>query len=142
MAEAKAGDKVRVKYTGKLPDGTMFDTTDGRDPMEFTLGGGQVIAGFNDAIVGMTPGEQKSINVTPDNAYGERDPEIVESVPRQSIPPEIELAEGLVLEATQKDGQVFGFTVLDFNDETVTLDANHPLAGETLNFDVELVEIV
>ena len=142
MAEAKIGDKVSVKFTGKLPDGTVFDTTDGRDPMQFTIGAGQVIAGFNDAIVGMKPGDEKTVDLTPDQAYGERDPEIVESVPRSAIPPEIELIEGLVLEATQKDGQKFGFSVVEFNDESVTLDANHPLAGETLKFSIELLEIV
>jgi FKBP-type peptidyl-prolyl cis-trans isomerase 2 len=141
MAEAKSGDTVRVKFTGTLEDGTKFDTTDGRDPMEFILGAGQVIAGFDEAVVGMALGEVKKIVLSPEQAYGMHDPEIVDTVPRKSIPAEIKLAEGLVLEATGKDGEKFGFTVVDFDEEMVTLDANHPLAGEALNFDIELVEI-
>ena len=141
MANAKSGDTVRVKFTGTLENGTKFDTTDGRDPMEFKLGAGQVIAGFDQAVVGMALGEVKQIVLTPEDAYGEHDPSIVDTVPRHAIPKEINLAEGLVLEATGKDGEKFGFTVVDFDEETVTLDANHPLAGETLNFDIELVEI-
>jgi len=142
MSKAKTGDTVRVKFTGTLEDGVQFDTTDGRDPMEFTLGAGQVIAGFDKAVVGMAPGEQKTLALEPEDAYGERDPEIVDTVPRRAIPQEINLAKGLVLEAKQQDGQTFGFTVVDFNHDTVTLDANHPLAGETLNFEIELLEIV
>jgi len=142
MTTAKNGDTVRVKFTGTLEDGVQFDTTDGRDPMEFTIGAEQVIAGFDQAVIGMTPGEVKKIVLAPEQAYGYRDPQIVDTVPRQAIPQEIKLAEGLVLEAKQEDGQTFGFTVVDFNETTVTLDANHPLAGETLNFDIELLEIV
>ena len=142
MTTAKNGDTVRVKFTGTLEDGVQFDTTDGRDPMEFTIGAEQVIAGFDQAVIGMAPGEVKKVVLAPEQAYGYRDPQIVDTVPRQAIPQEIKLAEGLVLEAKQEDGQTFGFTVVDFNETTVTLDANHPLAGETLNFDIELLEIV
>ena len=141
MAEAKSGDTVRVRFTGTLEDGTKFDTTDGRDPMEITLGASQVIDGFDAAVVGMALGEVKKIVLTPEQAYGEHDPRIVDTVPRRAIPKEIELAEGIVLEKKQNDGQVFGLTVVDFDEETVTLDANHPLAGETLNFAIELVGI-
>ena len=139
---AKTGDTVRVNFTGTLENGTQFDTTDGREPMEFTIGAEQVIAGFDSAVIGMTPGEVKKVVLAPEQAYGYHDPQIVDTVPRNAIPTEIELAEGLVLEAKRQDGQTFGFTVVDFNETTVTLDANHPLAGETLNFDIELVEIV
>jgi peptidylprolyl isomerase len=139
---AKTGDTVRVNFTGTLENGTQFDTTDGREPMEFTIGAEQVIAGFDNAVIGMTPGEVKKVVLAPEQAYGYHDPQIVDTVPRNAIPTEIELAEGLVLEAKRQDGQTFGFTVVEFNETTVTLDANHPLAGETLNFDIELVEIV
>lgn len=142
MTAAKDGDTVRVKFTGTLEDGAQFDSTEGRDPMEFTIGAEQVIAGFDQAVVGMAPGEVKSVVLAPEQAYGYRDPQIIDTVPRHAIPKEIELAEGLVLEATREDGQKFGFTVVDFNETTVTLDANHPLAGQTLNFEIELIEIV
>jgi peptidylprolyl isomerase len=142
MSTAKNGDTVRVNFTGTLEDGVQFDTTDGREPMEFTIGAEQVIAGFDNAVIGMEPGEVKKVVLSPEQAYGHRDPQIVDTVPRNAIPQEIQLAEGLVLEAKREDGQTFGFTVVDFNETTVTLDANHPLAGETLNFDIELVEIV
>lgn len=142
MTTAENGDTVRVKFTGTLEDGAQFDTTDGRDPLEFTIGAEQVIAGFDQAVIGMAPGEVKKIVLAPEQAYGHRDSQIVDTVPRQAIPQEIKLAEGLVLEAKQQDGQAFGFTVVDFNETTVTLDANHPLAGETLKFDIELIEIV
>jgi peptidylprolyl isomerase len=142
MTEAKSGDTVRVKFTGTLENGVQFDTTDGREPMEFTIGAEHVIAGFDQAVIGMMPGEVKQVVLAPEQAYGYRDPQIVDTVPRKAIPVEIELAEGLVLEARRDDGQTFGFTVVEFNETTVTLDANHPLAGETLNFDIELVEIV
>lgn len=142
MTTAENGDTVRVKFSGTLEDGVQFDTTDGRDPMEFTIGAEQVIAGFDQAVIGMSLGEVKTIVLAPEQAYGHRDPQIVDTVPRQAIPQDIKLAEGLVLEAKQEDGQTFGFTVVDFNETTVTLDANHPLAGETLKFDIELLEIV
>jgi peptidylprolyl isomerase len=142
MTTAKNGDTVRVNFTGTLEDGVQFDTTDGREPMEFTIGAEQVIAGFANAVIGMAPGEVKKIVLAPEQAYGHRDPQIVDTVPRNAIPQEIKLAEGLVLEAKREDGETFGFTVVEFNETTVTLDANHPLAGETLKFDIELVEIV
>lgn len=142
MTAAKNGDTVRVKFTGTLESGVQFDTTEGREPMEFTIGAEQVIAGFDNAVVGMAPGEVKKIVLPPEEAYGYHDPQIVDTVPRNAIPQEIKLAEGLVLEAKRDDGQTFGFTVVEFNETTVTLDANHPLAGETLNFEIELVEIV
>jgi len=142
MAQTKTGDTVRVVYTGTLVDGTTFDSTNERGPMQFKLGDGEVIAGFDSAVTGMSPGENKSVSIAPENAYGERDNEIVQTVPRSAVPTEIELAEGLVLEVQDPSGQTFGLTVIEFDDENVTLDANHPLAGETLNFDIELVEIV
>jgi len=141
MAEAKSGDTVRVHYTGTLGGGRVFDSSQGRDPLEFTLGAGQVIPGFDEAVTGMEPGQEKSVTIPVDEAYGQRRPELVGTVPRQQFPPEIEPAVGQQLQMSQ-GGQVFVVTVTGVTDGEVTLDANHPLAGEDLTFQLELVEIV
>lgn len=141
MSEAKTGDTVKVHYRGTLADGTEFDSSRGQEPLEFTLGQGQLISGFEDAVVGMTLGENKTITIAPDEAYGERNEAMVQKVPRGAIPPEIELAEGMLLQAQGPDGETLRFTVADFNDEQVTVDGNHPLAGRDLTFELELVQI-
>ncbi|GAB4351874.1 MAG: peptidylprolyl isomerase [Gammaproteobacteria bacterium] len=140
MAQATSGDTVRVHYTGRLDDGTVFDSSQGRDPLEFTLGSGQVIPGFDEAVTGMEVGESSTITIDPENAYGPRHEEMVQKVARSDIPAEIDLTVGMQLQASGPGGEMV-VTVVELSDETVTLDANHPLAGKALTFDLELVEI-
>ena len=142
MSEAKSGDTVRVHYTGTLNDGSQFDSSQGRDPLEFTIGAGQVIPGFDAAVTGMTVGDAKSVTIPADEAYGPRMDEAIQQVPRDAIPSEIEIHEGLQLQASAPNGQPVVVTVVSFDDASVTLDGNHPLAGQDLTFALELVEIV
>jgi FKBP-type peptidyl-prolyl cis-trans isomerase 2 len=141
MSEAKSGDTVRIHYTGTLSDGSVFDSSQGRDPLEFTIGAGQVIPGFDKAVTGMTSGEQKTVTIPCDEAYGQPDPRAVQAIPRGNIPDEIPLEVGMQLQATGPQGQPIIVTVTEFTDAEVTLDANHRLAGEDLTFALELVEI-
>ncbi|MBK5930801.1 FKBP-type peptidyl-prolyl cis-trans isomerase [Halochromatium salexigens] len=141
MSEAKSGDTVKVHYTGTLSDGTEFDSSRGQEPLEFTLGQGQMISGFEDAVLGMALGENKTVTLASEEAYGERNEAMVQEVPRSAIPPEIELTEGMLLQAQGPDGETLRFTVADFNEEAVTVDGNHPLAGRDLTFQLELVQI-
>ena len=141
MAAAKSGDTVRVHYTGTLDDGTVFDSSQGRAPLEFTVGIGQVIPGFDEAVTGMAPGEEKTVTIPSGEAYGEHRPEMLATVPRAQFPPEIEPEIGQELQVSQ-DGQNFVVRVVEVGEDQVTLDANHPLAGEDLTFKLELVEIV
>jgi peptidylprolyl isomerase len=141
MVRAQSGDTVRVHYTGQLGDEQVFDTSQGRDPLEFTLGSGQVIAGFDQAITGMAPGEEKTITIPADEAYGPHRAEMVLDVGREHFPPEIEPQPGQQLQMSQ-DEQTFLVTITDVTDDSVRLDANHPLAGEDLTFQLQLVEIV
>lgn len=142
MAQAKAGDTVKVHYTGKLDDGTVFDSSANRDPLEFTLGSGSIIPGFERAVLGMSLGESKTEIIPTDEAYGPHLDEMVVVVDRQQMPPEIEPQVGQQLQLQQQDGQVLPVVITDVSGASVTLDANHPLAGEELTFDIELVEIV
>lgn len=142
MSQAKSGDTVRIHYTGKLDDGTQFDSSAGRDPLEFALGGGQVIPGFDAAVEGMAVGDSKSVSIEPGDAYGERHEQLVQDVPRSALPEEMEASVGMQLQGQSPDGQVSHFLVTAVTEETITVDANHPLAGYRLNFDIELVEIV
>lgn len=141
MAQAQTGDTVRVHYTGKLGDGEVFDSSQGRDPLEFTLGEGKVIAGFDEAVAGMKPGDEKTVVIPAEQAYGPRREEMMGEVPRAQFPPNIEPQVGQQLQM-QQGGQNFVVTVADVSDEVVRLDANHPLAGKDLTFDLELVDIV
>lgn len=141
MAAAKSGDTVRVHYTGTLDDGQVFDSSRGREPIEFTVGSGQVIPGFESAIVGMEPGQERRITVPAQEAYGPHRPENVVMVGRDQFPDEISPEVGQQLQMSQ-GGQNFRVTVTRVSDEGVQLDANHPLAGQNLTFDLELVEIV
>lgn len=140
MSKAKSGDKVKVHYTGKLADGKVFDTSREGDPLEFTLGANQVIPGFEEAIEGLEKGEKTEITLKPDDAYGERRDDLILEVPPTAFKeqkPEI----GQIYEMTFQDSQPTPVLVTDVKEETVTLDANHPLAGKSLIFDIELVEI-
>ena len=139
--QAKTGDTVKVHYTGKLEDGTQFDSSAGRDPLEFTLGEGRIIPGFEAAVVGMNPGDTKTVTIPSDQAYGQRREEAVQQFPREMIPQHIELQIGMQLQANSPDGQPIVLRVTDIAEETVTLDGNHPLAGQNLVFDLELVEV-
>lgn len=142
MAQAKSGDTVRIHYTGKLTDGTQFDSSEGRDPLEFALGAGSIIPGLEQAIIGMAEGDKDTVTIVADDAYGPRHAEAVQTVERSQIPDHVELAVGGQLQAQAPSGQQLLLTVVEVTEETVTLDANHPLAGEDLVFEVELVAIV
>ena len=141
MSQVKSGDTVRIHYTGTLADGQTFDSSEGRDPLEFTVGSGQIIPGLDAAIPGMTVGDKKTVEVPADEAYGQPDPNAQQAVPRAEIPDDIPLDLGTQLQVQTPQGQVMPVTVVEVTDEQVTLDANHPLAGKDLTFNIELVEI-
>ena len=141
MAQAKAGDTVSMHYTGKLQDGTQFDSSEGRDPLEFQLGGGMIIPGLDAAIAGLAVGDRKSVTIAPEQAYGPRNPEQIQAVPRDQFPDHIPTEPGTQLQMQTPDGQTVPVMVADANDTEVTLDANHPLAGKDLTFAIEMVEI-
>ena len=141
MSTAKNGDTVAVHYTGTLADGTVFDSSREREPLSFTVGEGQVIAGFNDAVNGMTVGESVTVTIPAEQAYGEYNEQFVINVPPADIPPEIEPEVGMELQLHQNDGGAIPVRVTDVSEEAVTLDANHPLAGQDLTFEIELVSI-
>ncbi|MBK1700740.1 FKBP-type peptidyl-prolyl cis-trans isomerase [Thiococcus pfennigii] len=141
MASAQTGDTVKVHYTGTLDDGTVFDSSLGQGPIEFTLGAGDVIPGFDNAVLGMDAGESKTVVIPAGEAYGPRNDEMLQQIPRSAIPAEIELAEGMILHAEAPDGNRLSFTVVQIADEQVLIDGNHPLAGRDLTFALELVEI-
>ncbi len=142
MDQAKAGDTVRIHYTGKLDDGTQFDSSAGRDPLEFALGAGQVIPGFDQAVDGMAVGEAKSVRIEPDDAYGHRQEQMTQQVPLSALPEDLEPVAGMQLQSRNPDGSVQQLVVTEVTDNSITVDGNHPLAGQALNFDIELVEIV
>ena len=141
MTHAKVGDTVTVHYTGRLDDGTVFDSSVNRDPLQFTIGQGELIPGFEQAVVGMSPGESKTETIPFERAYGPYREEMVIEVDRQQIPSEIEPAVGQQLQVREETGAVIPVVITDVTDESITLDANHPLAGEELTFDIQLVSI-
>ena len=140
MAQAKTGDTVRVHYKGSLSDGTVFDTSRNRDPLEVTLGSGQLIPGFENAVLGMETGEERRVTIPAEDAYGPRREELILEVPRGRFPPDIEPEVGKQLRMTQ-EGHDFVDVVQDVKEGSVTLDANHQLAGKELIFELELVEV-
>lgn len=142
MTEARQGDTVNVHYTGRLPDGTIFDTSRSRHPLRFTIGKGQVIAGFEQAVVGMKTGESKTTTIPVDLAYGPRRDDMIVTIDRSQLPPGLDPKVGQRLELTQTDDQTVLVTVAAVTDASMTLDANHPLAGKELVFDLELVAIL
>ncbi|MFV0513740.1 MAG: peptidylprolyl isomerase [Jhaorihella sp.] len=141
MAQVKSGDTVQIHYTGSLTDGQTFDSSQGRDPLEFTVGSGQIIPGLDEALPGMNVGDKKTVNVPCQAAYGPINPDMRQDVPRSGIPDDIPLEPGSRLQMQTPEGQVLPVTVVHVAEETVTLDANHPLAGQDLVFDIELVAI-
>lgn len=141
MAQASTGDTVKVHYTGKLDDGTVFDSSREREPLEFTIDSGQIIPGFEQAVVGMEEGDEKTVDITPENAYGEHHAEAIVELERAELPEEIEPEIGMQLQLQGQDGRAFPARITEIGDQVITLDANHPLAGETLTFEIELVEV-
>lgn len=141
MAEAKPGDSVKLHYTGTLQDGTVFDSSQGREPLEFTLGSNQVIPGFERAVEGMSPGEAKTVNIPASEAYGPRRDDMILQVSPEEFPEHINPQVGDRLQIRQPDGSTFNVTVSDIGENAVTLDGNHPLAGQDLTFEIELVAI-
>ncbi len=142
MAEATNGDTVRIHYTGYLDNEEQFDSSAGRDPLEFTLGSNQVIPGFEQAVLGMNEGEKKTVTIDPENAYGQYRDELLMEVERSQIPKDVDPEVGMNLQAQHQDGSTVNLKVTQVSDDSVTLDANHPLAGENLTFEIELVEVV
>lgn len=142
MTEVRSGDVVLMHYTGRLEDGTEFGSSTGGQPLELRVGSGQVIPGLDRQLDGLTVGEAETVIVSADEAYGPRDERQVHVLPRSAIPASIDLSVGGTLEATTQEGRKMQIRVTDFDDEHVTVDANHPLAGHDLTFDVRIVEIV
>ncbi len=143
MAKAENGNVVKVHYTGTFnDDGTVFDSSIERDPLEFTIGSGQVIQGFNDGVIGMEVNQKKTIKIPAASAYGERREELIIELPKSEFPDDFTPVEGQQLQMQNQNGDVFNVIVDKVKETTVLLDANHPLAGRDLNFDIELVDIV
>ena len=142
MDAAKKGDIVKVHYKGKLTSGEQFDSSEGRSPLEFTVGAGQMIAGFDEAIPGMNVGEKKTITISPENAYGEKNEDAIIAFPKANIPADMKLEPGMKLQLRNEAGRPVPVVVTEVKDDVVILDANHELAGKELIFDIELVDIV
>lgn len=140
--KVKKGDKIRVHYTGKLKDGKEFDSSLNREPLEFEVGAGNVIAGFENAVMDLKPGEKKTVTIPPDKAYGDRDEKLFVEMPKKSVPEGVNPEVGMRLQLVNAQGQAVPVVVTEILEDTVRLDANHPLAGETLVFDIEVVEIL
>jgi peptidylprolyl isomerase len=138
---AKNGDTVQVHYTGKLNNGSVFDSSNGRDPLQFLIGGGQIIPGFEDAVMGMSPGDNKTITISAEKAYGPYRQELLLAVDRQQMPSDAPIELGQPLQVQQSNGQSIPVRVKNISESQVILDANHPLAGQDLTFDIELIAI-
>ncbi|OYW20223.1 MAG: peptidylprolyl isomerase [Sphingobacteriales bacterium 12-47-4] len=142
MQQVKSGDKVKVHYHGKLTSGETFDSSAGRQPLEFEVGSGMVIKGFDNGVMGMVVGDKKTVNIPVDDAYGPRNPDMMINFPKDRFPEGMEVEVGMPLVMNNASGEQFQVRVAEIEGENVVLDANHPLAGEELVFDIELVEIV
>lgn len=142
MVKAKTGDTVKIHFTGKMQDDTVVETSKDRGPLEFKIGEGNVISGLEQGIIGMQVGDKKTLTISPQEAFGLPRQELMVDLNKDDIPEGIKLAVGIHLDIQASDGQKFKVKVVDVKEDTVTLDANHPLAGVTLIFDVELIEIV
>ena len=142
MQQVQNGDKVKVHYHGKLRNGETFDSSQGREPLEFTVGGGQVIKGFDEGVKGMQVGDKRTVEIEVQDAYGEKNEDMIIEFPKAQFPPDMNPEAGMQLMMNNGQGQQFPVVIKEVGEETVLLDANHPLAGEDLIFDIELVEIV
>lgn len=141
MVQAKKGDVVKVHYTGKFEDGTVFDTSVGRDPLGFAVGSRKVIPGFEEAVEGMNPGESKTVSISPEKGYGLHLEELVIEIARDNLPEEVEPVVGQAIQIGESHDKMLQVTVTEVTDSKVVLDANHPLAGKNLVFEIELLEI-
>nr|WP_321251329.1 peptidylprolyl isomerase [uncultured Ruegeria sp.] len=141
MTEIKQGDTVRIHYTGTLLDGSVFDSSEGRDPLEFVVGSGQIIPGLDTAMPGLAAGDKKRVEIVCVEAYGPINPAMRQAIPREGIPDDIPLEPGTQLQMQTPDGQALPVTVVDADEATVTLDGNHPLAGQDLIFEIEVVSV-
>ena len=142
MSTAKNGDNVSVHYTGTFNDGTKFDSSHDRgEPISFTVGAGQMISGFDSAVNGMNVGESKTVTLSPDQAYGDSNPDAIQSVPKTEFPDGFEFIEGGVVQGQYPNGQPFRATITEVRESEATVDFNHPMAGKTLNFEIELVSV-
>jgi len=141
MVQAQPGNTVKVHYTGRLDDNTVFDSSDGREPLEFTIGQGQVIDGFDQAVLGLEPGQSTTVRIEPENAYGDRRDQLVFVIDRAELPDELNPQMNQRFQMHNEAGQELVVTVAAMSDTDVTFDGNHPLAGQTLTFDIKLVEI-
>ena len=141
MAEVKKGDQIKVHYTGRLTDGTVFDSSEGREPLAFEVGAGMMIAGFDKAVNGMKVGDKKTAEIPADEAYGQKNDEMLIDVPRTNLPEDMEIVVGMPLAMQQPDGTPVPVTIAEIKGDTVVIDANHDLAGKDLVFDIEVVEI-
>jgi FKBP-type peptidyl-prolyl cis-trans isomerase 2 len=141
MQQAKDGDKVKVHYHGKLRNGETFDSSENREPLEFTVGSGQVIKGFDDGVRGMQVGEKKTVEIPVEDAYGAKNKEMLIEFPMNQFPPEMKPEVGMQLMMNNGEGQQFPVTIAEVKEDSVVLDANHPLAGQDLIFDIELMDL-
>lgn len=141
MQAVKKGDTVKVHYHGKMTNGETFDSSEGREPLEFKVGSGMVIQGFDNGVLEMHEGEKKTIEIPVNEAYGPRDEKLIIDFPKENLPPDMKPEEGMQLQLTNQDGQAFPVVVKSIGEKSIQLDANHPLAGEDLIFDIELVSI-
>lgn len=141
MTQAKKGDTVHVNYTGKLEDGTVFDSSEGHEPLSFTIGNGQVIPGFEEAVIGMIQGETKNVLIPVDKAYGPLNEELIIKAPRNQVPPDIKPEIGQTLQMGGPNGEMLIVKVTAVTDAHIMLDMNPPLAGKDLNFEIELVTV-
>lgn len=142
MSIAKDGDTVKVHYTGKLENGEVFDTSEEREPLEFTLGHGQLIPGFENAVVGMNVGDSTKVDIPSTEAYGEKREDMIINVPKDQLPADVDPEVGMQLQVNQPNGQPVPVRVTDISETELTLDANHPLAGKDLTFEIKLVDVV
>ena len=142
MAKAKDSDKVRVHYTGSLDDGTVFDSSREKAPLEFTIGNGEIIPGVENAVIGMNEGEEKKVTIPPEQGYGTRSEQAVMEISKDQLPNDIEPEVGMILQGGSHDGSTVRLRVTEVKEASLTVDANHPLAGQNLNFDLELVEVL
>lgn len=142
MAKAKQGDKVKIDLTVKLENGDVYSSSKGQEPLEFTIGEQDVIPKVEEAVIDMSPGESKEVQVLPEEGFGTQKSELIQQVPRTELPPDLDPKTGMQLKAMTPNEQEIFFTVTETTDTTVTLDANHPLAGKTLTFEIEVLELV